>query len=378
MYILMTIIVPFFAILGFLDGKSDKLLFRIEILMMGLMLCFRYGQGTDYFGYEANYYLVPSSIDIAFLLHNDVHGEIGYTFLVEVCRSMGLSFQWFVGIISLFMMLLTYKGIMLYGGKKTIATLLFYPTYYLTFYYGARQGFALAIVVGGIIPAFLEKKHLKAIIFTLIGATIHSSLIIVLVPIIMSRIIEKNKRLLLVGATVFGLLVGCFLKMTSINHGYISFSPSMGAILLRVILFAAITRLYRFSETDDEVNESLYAFYLVGFCIYLAICPMAFISHRLTAYMKISECILISRLLGNLGVEVFRSYGFTVVKRHVYMLFLAICMVESLKNINSYLYQGEYYSNVHFYNYPYVSVFNKDEICKYRENTFVTKYLDTL
>lgn len=372
----MTFIVLFFAFLSFLDRKLDKTLFHIEFIMMGVMLCFRYGQGTDYFGYEANYSLVPSTIDIQFLFHNNVHGEIGYTFLVEICKSMGLSFQWFVGIVSLTMMILTYKGIMLYGGKRTIAILMLFPTYYLTFYYGVRQGFALAIVVGVILPAYIQKKYVKAICFLLLGATIHSSLLIVLIPIVINRVVEMNRRLLLIGATILGITVGCFLAITSMNHGYVLFSPSISAILLRIILFIAITRLYKFSSIEDEVNERIYSFYLVGFCIYIALCPMAFLSHRLTAYMKISECILVSRLLEDAGMEVVGEDGFSFMKRHVYTLILAICMIEGLKNINSYLYQGEYYSDIHFYNYPYVSVFNKEKIYEFRENPFEKIYPD--
>ena len=69
MYILVGLIVIVFAALGYFDRKADKVFFCIEILIMTLMLCFRYGQGTDYFGYEVNYSLVPDNIDINFLLH---------------------------------------------------------------------------------------------------------------------------------------------------------------------------------------------------------------------------------------------------------------------------------------------------------------------
>ncbi len=375
MYILVGLIVIVFAALGYFDRKADKVFFCIEILIMTLMLCFRYGQGTDYFGYEVNYSLVPDNIDINFLLHNKVHGEIGYTFLVEVFKNYGFSFQIFVGVLSLIMMLMTWKGIEGYSKKRTIAVALLFPTYYLTFYFAIRQGLALAITLGAILPAYIRKQKLRYIIWVCLAATVHKSVLVLLIPLLCGKYVMKYKRYFILISVVFGGVLGTFLKMTSFRRGYFVFSPSINAILLRIILFIAITRLYKFSSQKDNINDSIYDLYLIGFCIYIAACSMAFISHRTTAYMKIGEVLLISRLLSerSMTIEYIKS-EFILLKQHVYMLTLLICLVEGIKNIESYVGQGEYYEGIHFYNYPYVSVFNKEDIYKYRENEFYDKF----
>ena len=374
MYLIMSGITALFAVMGYLNRKADKKLFCIELLLMGAMLCLRYGQGTDYFGYEVNYSLVPQNLDIHFLLHNGVHGEIGYTFVVEIFRMLKAPFPVFVAVWSLVMMLMTYYGIKKYGGVKTIAVLLLYPTYYLTFYYAVRQGFALAYTLCFVLPAYLKDEKIKCMLLVCIGATIHKSLIILLVPVLVERIVKKHEKEMIILAVPAGMAFGLFLKETGFQMSYVHFDPSLGAIILRIILFIAIVRLYRFSGKQDEINDRLYSFYLVGFCIYLVLCPVAFISHRVTAYMKVSEVILFSRLLRKQNDIMYIRRAFTVLKGQVCLLIIAICMVEGAKNINSYIGQGEYYSGIYFYNYPYVSIFNKKDIYKYRENGFIDKF----
>lgn len=374
MYLMMMGITALFAAIGYLDRKVDKRLFCIELFLMGAMLCLRYGQGTDYFGYEANYSRVPQNINIHFLFHNNIHGEIGYTFIVEVFRSFGASFPMFVAVWSFIMMLMTYYGIQRYGGIKTVAVLLLYPTYYLTFFYAIRQGFALAFTLCFILPAYVNNRKWKYVLSVCIGATIHKSLLVLLIPIFVGKLVKKYEQVMLVLAVACGIVLGGILKVTGLKSGYVHFDPSYSAIALRVILFIAIARIYRFAGYRDEISHKLYNFYLVGFCIYLASSPVAFISHRLTAYMKISEIILFSRMLGNMDGIIYAKKALILLKRHICLMIIAICMVEGGKNINSYIGQGEYYPGIYFYNYPYVSVFNKKDIYKYRENTFLDLY----
>ncbi|MCI8281980.1 MAG: EpsG family protein [Lachnospiraceae bacterium] len=376
MYLMMLGIAAVFAVMGYFDRNADKRLFCIELFLMGAMLCLRYGQGTDYFGYEANYSLVPKNIDMHFLFHNGIHGEVGYTFIAEIFRSLGAPFPIFVAVLSLAMMLMTYHGIKRYHGIKTIAVLLLYPTYYLTFYYGIRQGFALAFTLYFILPAYVKEKKLKYVFLVCFCATMHKSVLILLLPLFVDKIVKKCERLILFGAIAAGVMLGLFLRTTGFTWSYVYFSPSYSAIALRVILFIAIVRLYRCSGKKDEISNRIFRFYFIGFCIYLALCPAGFVAHRVTAYMKFSEIILFSRLLANRNEMMHVGRTMRTLKRYVCLLVIMICMVEGVKNINSYIGQGEYYSGIHFYNYPYVSVFNKKDIYKYRENEFLQVFPD--
>ncbi|MCI9296558.1 MAG: EpsG family protein [Lachnospiraceae bacterium] len=377
MYILTGFIIVIFAGLGYLDRKADKYFFYVEILILTVMLCLRYGQGTDYFGYEFNYSLIPNDMNIDFLFNNNVHGEVGYTLLVGIFRRYGLSFQIFVGILSLVMMWLTYNSIKNYSENKTMAIALLFPTYYLTFYYAIRQGFGLALTLGVILPSYIKDQKMKYFIWVCLGATMHKSVLILLIPLFCKEFIVRHKEFFIASSIILGGIIGILLKMTAFNRGYVQFSPSINAILLRVILFIAITRLYKFSLKEDKINYKIYNLYIVGFCIYMTLCSMAFISHRLTAYMKIGEVILVARLLSERSctIEHIKS-GFLLLKHHVCLLALFVCIIEGTKNIESYVGQGEYYEGIHFYNYPYVSVFNKKDIYEYRENLFFDKAKD--
>jgi hypothetical protein len=46
---------------------------------------------------------------------------------------------------------------------------------------------------------------------------------------------------------------------------------------------------------------------------------------------------------------------------------IAISVVMFYKNMDSYILQGEYFANIGVFDYPYISIFNKDDIWKYRE-----------
>ena len=48
---------------------------------------------------------------------------------------------------------------------------------------------------------------------------------------------------------------------------------------------------------------------------------------------------------------------------------ISVPIVETVKNINSYINQGNYYSDVNVLSYPYISIFNKDKLYEYRSKS---------
>ena len=109
----------------------------------------------------------------------------------------------------------------------------------------------------------------------------------------------------------------------------------------------------------DEIVENLYYIYCGGFLMYLSMIGNPLASSRVFVFFKILELVFISYYLKS------HESDFT----NIFILFfIALSMVLFVKNINSYIEQGDYYSSVNFFNYPYVSVFNKDDIYEYRYN----------
>ena len=69
--------------------------FYFIFAVMSLALIWRYGQGTDYFGYYVNYLLVPEHT-ISFPNYGEVHGELGWLFLCNLFRVIHAPYEHFL------------------------------------------------------------------------------------------------------------------------------------------------------------------------------------------------------------------------------------------------------------------------------------------
>lgn len=112
--------------------------------------------------------------------------------------------------------------------------------------------------------------------------------------------------------------------------------------------------------------------YKIGFII---VCILFFTSpfaQRMTAPLKAVEIILIPNLLKIVNPNIGK------IKKSIFSLIVicfALLFMETYKNINSFLLQGKYFDWVTPYNVPIVTVFNKDDIYKYR-NTYLMNLFD--
>ena len=118
MYFLPLIIITIF--LCFEIGGKDKkhILFNVAFVLLTLMICLRYGQGTDYFGYLN-----------VFLRHD--HGEIGYTLLQSLFSYFNLPFELMIAIISLFQMVCIYRAIMHTKARINYSVYFYYTQQYI-------------------------------------------------------------------------------------------------------------------------------------------------------------------------------------------------------------------------------------------------------
>ena len=98
---------------------------------MWLILCIRYGQGSDYFSYH-DLFEKFSDFNVALYNPNDEHGEIGFRLL---CAIFPFRYQWFIIAVSTFEMWMLHRFIKYYSKNPLLTLFLFYPTYYLTYYF---------------------------------------------------------------------------------------------------------------------------------------------------------------------------------------------------------------------------------------------------
>ena len=379
MFQLLIILSIVFVLLG-LNKQIDNIGFIILFLFSTFLVCFRYGQGSDYFGYAYNYSYVSRNFSLVEFKSGRVHGEIGFYFIQSIFRYFNLSFELFVGIIALLSMACIYFALKRDSDYKTLSFALFLPTFYFTYIYsGIREGLVLSIVLAFLIPAIIQGNNKRYIVIVIILSTIHSSALILLLPIVIKKI-HTDKNVMLIGSIIMCPVLVVALRYCFPNNEVLFSTISVNGIVIRTFYYLIVTLLYNASVKRCEVSDELsilYEFYHLGFCVFGLLSPMAILSQRLSACYKIVEIVLIPNLI-ILNLESVES-AFKIVKRNmqaVVIVIVTICAVESCKNIESYAKQGDYNSDIHFYNYPYISIWNENDIFLYRSSSRLYEHIN--
>ena len=351
--------------------KYEKYIYAILMIVLWAVLCLRYGQGSDYFSYE---YLFKRYSDLQMAIYNpfNEHGEIGFRIL---CAIFPWSYKWFIAVVSTFEMLMLHRFIKKYSSNTILTLLLFYPTYYLTYYFSIiRQGIVIAFFIGLLLPWLENKKWVRYYLFSALLVTIHSSaIILLLIPLVKKIKMEEILTLDCICAAV-GILMSTSLGMKILNRipriaSYVEADLSIMALVERVTLFAIMLLLffYRKKYMENEKTVWLLKIYSFGIAIYMIFLAFPLISSRFMAIFKVLEVVILTKLL-----EERSKY------RQLIILFLTMFTVlMTCKNLDSYLDQGSYKVDVTFYTYPYITIFNEDDIWDYREPSIYQKYINS-
>lgn len=359
MYYGVLLLLIVFSIIEIWRGDKKNILFHIAFFILLLMLCLRYGQGTDYFGYRCNYDTI------------DLHSEIGFGILSRVCKSIGMPFEMFVGVISLFQMICLYRGICLYSPIKTLSLLLFYPTLYLTYCFsGIRQGLVILFFLGFMVKWLQEEKYFRYAVSCLVMAGFHSAALM-LFPLIIIKWI-KIKWLYWGGIVAIGIgAIICitptewfsFITISSVQFYINSTFMSVMGLAERIVMFAILTFMFwRNKECKGSHQITfLYKIYTAGFLIAIMFFPWALLSSRLSAAMKAVELFLFPMFLKE-----------KICWRQLLVFFLtSYTVVMTAKNIWSYLEQaGGEYHEYSVLTYPYFSIFEKERVHEVRSASY--------
>lgn len=384
LYIYVYTIIAIFSIVTIIKPNLDKKLYPIGMLVLSLFLCLRFGQGADYPGYLAIYHLAKEAFDpsygVGYYIKN-IHSEIGWQLIMILLHCIKMDFQVFVVILSGIMMWLTHLFIKRFCNEyKSVALVLIYPTVYLTYYFsGLRQGLAMIIFSGILLNLLLERKYIKYFVGVLLLSTVHkASLIYLIVPII----IHLSKKWFIIGS-VFSVAVAMSMILEPIREiinniavaigvspGYFG-EPSVGwlSLLERSIMLFLITILWKFNdkkESNNSIIEVLLKIYYAGFLIYICLCSNAFVSSRLVIAFKMLEMVIIPLLLTGAHMKV---------RKIVMIGVLCISTVMTYKNLNTYA--AKYHDDINGWNYPYVTIFNQEDILVHRDE-YVSEYPDEM
>jgi len=386
MFILIAIVLSGAALIEIADGGNRNIdrVFTVMFIILTALLCFRFGQGTDYFAYRYYY----STIDARgrLLINSLYHGELGWYVVMMIARRLRLSFDIFLGLISLSMMVMLRRAIRRYSPLKTTSLLLLYPTFYLTYFFSAiRQGLVLSLFFGIGLELLEKKKTVAYILLVLLMSSFHTSAIVLVALPLILKFESRQTDLFAVAVYLIGTVMGYAGVWNRLGtafgvQGYLRVDISVAAIILRVILAFCIYKMHRHlknrgltSNDMGQMEPFLYRLYMFGFLLFLFLSFASTLSQRITMPLKAIEVVLLPLQL-YLVQKMRKGEGLTTLlnvkgnKRAlplIALIVIAIINVETVKNLNSYIIQGDYLDGVNPLNYPYVSVFNRQSIYNY-------------
>ncbi len=381
-YIVLYIFVLVMLFISLINKKYVNVCYRLAFTAMTIFLCFRAGQGTDYPAYEWIYRLVPDTFSFTHEVYfsGTASAEYGWWILCNAAKSLGLSVHVFISLLGLFEMVLVNRFVGIFGnGRYKLLTLVIaFHTFYFTFMYSTlRQALCLSIFLGIMLPDFSKKRYLRYIATALILTVfIHRSSFILILLLVADLFKRKHFKVLLPASLVVGLGLnfagGSLLRPLFVLVGKTSYLSHMGisyfAVLERLVMLAVVIYLYDFYIRDNHDKETkvLVKYYCLGVCFYLAFMAFPLVASRMGIFFKIVEILLIPRMIVSVGRPQ---------QRMILSLIVVIATGMFLKNIGSALNEGDYLDSVNVYNYPYVTVFNAEDIYNYRESIYETANL---
>lgn len=353
------------------EKRYIKPTYTVLFAAMTMFLALRFGQGTDWFGYSHLYNGAPSSFDFDSVYYTDAyHTEFGWKLLFNAFKCLDINFSWITFVLALLDMLLLNRFISRYSTNRTMSLLLVFPTVYLTYFFsGLREGLVIAVFLGYIVGWAEEQKTIRCIICIAILATIHQ-LSWVLLLVLVARFVSKRRVPYILGASAAIGLAGPLWMgtvLSIVDIGYSGAGISFVPLAYRLFMLVLIVFLYRENACMLETSRKskldyLMGIYLLGIAVYLCLMTNSIVASRFAITLLCVEIAIFPILVTEFNSRQLWAIFFAII--------FAVCMM-TIKNIDSYVSQGCYNSSISVWNYPYVSVFNQDEIYGYRSGALI-------
>lgn len=319
-------------------------------VVMTLMICLRYGQGTDYFGYV---YIFNSMRTLDGIRY--IHGEPLFLLMCWLFNQIG-SFELFAGVIALADMIMLWGFIRKYSRNVMMSLFLSFPVLYMTYFYsGLRQGIVIAVFLRFCTGFIIRGEWRKYLITCLVLALIHSvALIYLAVPLVMMLPLR-----VLVLSVPFMTLPGILLYYAGgLGIPYFGiWEPNFITCLERMLSFAVVMTIYYSQPAElHKGGVCLMKLYVFGTALYFLFMSSHLVSSRLAGCFKLLETIIVPSLI----------HHRTEYRQLCIIYFIMLPVMLYWNNVNGYIPQGRYRSDVNWINYPYVWVLNARDIYNYR------------
>lgn len=367
-YLLVGIIVAALAFVGS-NQRYERMAYFVSFVLLTFFLAFRYGQGTDWLSYNYIFNLAPNTLDLCSSFYSaSVHSEIGWKIINNLVKALGGDFVFLSVITSIVEMALLGKFLNRYSSNRAFSLLIGYPVVYLTYYFSMmRQGLVIAVFLGVMLDMLNERRFLPYILITAICTSIHSLSIVFIVPYFANCINRKSLSLMIAVCAAIGMalipLLPRIIELLSMDYSTadISVLALMYRLGLALLVFFLFSSARRKGDNVDDLDH-LIKVYVSGISIYLLFMGNDLYASRLASPMLAVELVLVPKLL---------SRSELTSRIPILVAVLLASSVMYVKNIDSYIDQAPYVQTVDVINYPYISIFNKQDIYLYSRNRYL-------
>lgn len=317
------------------------------------MVMFRYGQLTDYFNYE--------------LLYNkpdewDAWRDPLFFILTEMFKVLGMNYEMFVIVFGLITMWLSYPFFYKICGRSMMALFIYYCYVFLIMQMNAvRQGACISLILCSFV--LLTEKRMR-LFYTIIilGCFLHISM---LSALLIGWLYNKQfynrsyMKWFVWGLTLFAFItpdltmyIPAFLNDRS--HGVFGEAKFL-QVAIRALLIIPVMYVKPQLGSNGYYAKSIC---ITGYCLYCLLSFSPLISARIEYYYRVFLCLFVSYLIFHMKKVYMGSlFLFMILFIHVVLYF---------KNIDTFISTGDYNERVvSIYNFPYISIFDKEELNHY-------------
>lgn len=319
-------------------------------IVMTAMLCLRFGQGTDYFAYQTIFESMTSFSNI----REYYHGEPLYLFLCFVFNHIG-NYKFFIAVISLAEMVMLWGFIRRRSVNKAVSVMLLMTVMYVTYLFNLmRQGLSMSIFLRFGLELIEKRRWTKYFALCFVLVMLHSvSAIYFLVPFVL----KFNVRSIVWSIPVCAIISTVILRKW--GGGIIPYFNSdirFVAAAERILSFTMIYIVYSLIR-EKQKYLWLMKLYCFGTALYFMFLPFSLVASRTAACFKMLEIIIVPSLMTEHSIyrKIFMYY------------FFMLAAVMFSHGIYGEINNGHYVRSVNFVNFPYVSIFNAEDIYNYRQ-----------
>lgn len=337
------------------------------ILLIMVMLCD--DRSPDYRAYKVIFGFSPSGIDFSsFYYSSQLHTEIGWKFLGNIFKTMGISFEWFIAIVCGFSFLMLNKFIVNYCNEnKSLSLFWLYGSFCLAYYYiGLRMGLAISIFLGILLPLLEKKKYIKYFLGVLICTTFHTVSILYALLIFVEKIdLNKIKKMLIIcvaigiGVMITGTndIIYMFIPTSvtsSLGYGLsVSENYPLYQLIYRLLFLLVSLYCYYMMEGEGKPEmEVSYKCYFAGMMFYLIFSSVPILGTRVFDMVKPLETIFVCKAIGS------RKRKF-LSGRLLFLVSLLLCLFMVFYHINAIKGYFIETSNYSFYSFPFRSIIDR-------------------